>query len=848
MNFEEFHLNPEDFIENASKKPIISGSCCVSFGIQKNTQIRCAVKRKNEILNYRNEKSFDHAMEILSRIQYPSIVPFIGFSKENGFGHIYMAEVQNGSLHSFLKNNLKSCELDPNFNNTSKFIISYGIAKSMEYLSNFQIMNRNLNSSNVLLDDKFYPFLTNFYTSPQKFDIKESRFIAPEVNEGPEGCLPEAGVYSYGMLLYELWTEIPPFSHIKSANLVIEAIKNGNFPMIPSFLNENWKKLIEKCLCINPISRPNFNEIVSELETDKYYTDDMDRSAIEEYKKIFSKSSVFMPNFSNNEKPKTEHEKDKENPILIKLKEGASSGDVASQFILAVAQFEGVFGHPDYDESFKYSMMYIKSNDCEKNDIVYKSTMEFYAANSSVHLNNYEIAAKLLRLSNSHGCGESAFLLANLMFENKVKTKNSEEIKYLYRSAADKGIPEAIKKYACMLYNGCFNEKVSMKSNAIRYFEKGSETGDPELMYLWAIRNERLKNKEEAMHLMKLAADLGYAPALVDYGIHLLNGINVDKNVEEAKFRFQSAAAKNDSYGQLWYYLMCKNECDIKIKDDLLDEYLKMSLNSSENPESWSVFGRELVQDGKIEEALPNLYYGAQNGSINALLCLGQICEKDPQFGDAKFYFKLASNYCHCLDFCGFTSPIQYNVYHCDECCIDICEGCAKHCHSNHKSTKIDSKIGLKCQCGKKGFIDKCTCEFVGETCCYQHLYQCETCCQKYDSEYICKSCAEKCHKDHKVVDCGIVKNFCSCGTKKTINKFDCHLLELVKNEENNCSQTKKMQRWFQCVSCGLYGSDDIGVCEVCAHACHDNHIVLDLGVSDKSCKCKYSNCLFNKE
>lgn len=217
------------------------------------------------------------------------------------------------------------------------------------------------------------------------------------------------------------------------------------------------------------------------------------------------------------------------------------------------------------------------------------------------------------------------------------------------------------------------------------------------------------------------------------------------------------------------------------------------------------------------------------------------MCEDDPNLVDSHFYFKLASNYCHCLDVCGFTSPIEYNVYHCDECNIDMCEGCAKHCHLNQKTTKIGLKSGFKCQCGKIGFEDKCTGEFVGETCCYQHLHQCETCCNN-DSEFICKSCAEKCHKDHKVFDCGVVRNFCSWGMKKMHNKFDCQLLKFDKNEKY-CSQTEKRQRWFQCATCGLYGSDNIE-----QYHCHENHAILDLGVLDKCCTCKSWNYLFKKE
>ena len=45
MNMEKFQVKSDDFIQNTFKNPIISGSCCVSFEIQKDINIRCAVKR-----------------------------------------------------------------------------------------------------------------------------------------------------------------------------------------------------------------------------------------------------------------------------------------------------------------------------------------------------------------------------------------------------------------------------------------------------------------------------------------------------------------------------------------------------------------------------------------------------------------------------------------------------------------------------------------------------------------------------------------------------------------------------------------------------------------------------------
>ena len=270
-------------------------------------------------------------------------------------------------------------------------------------------------------------------------------------------------------------------------------------------------------------------------------------------------------------------------------------------------------------------------------------------------------------------------------------------------------------------------------------------------------------------------------------------------------------------------------------------------MNSNEVPEAWSVYGRQLYEQGDVQNALSPLYYAAQSGSISAYLCLGEICEENPAMGDANFYYEQASYFCHCLDTFGFFTPIEYKVYHCLDCGIDICEGCANHCHADHNTTFSIGQVGFKCQCGKDGFKGKCSGEFVGETAGYQHLYQCMTCCMKSDTEYICKSCAEKCHKGHQVTDCGILRDFCSCGMHNLPHNFNCHLLkyEVMKKPFSNCSCDNQRQRWFQCISCGLYGSKEIGICKACATTCHKDHTVLDLGVKEGTCGCKNANCFF---
>lgn len=70
--------------------------------------------------------------------------------------------------------------------------------------------------------------------------------------------------------------------------------------------------------------------------------------------------------------------------------------------------------------------------------------------------------------------------------------------------------------------------------------------------------------------------------------------------------------------------------------------------------------------------------------------------------------------------------------------------------------------------------------------------------------------------------------------------------------KENECSCHEKQfpiyQRWFQCLTCGLYGSDDQGVCINCAQNCHCDHALLDRGIKKRTCQCgSTGNCKLNK-
>ena len=69
-------------------------------------------------------------------------------------------------------------------------------------------------------------------------------------------------VFSYGMILYEIFTHNIPFSDIKEDVDALQAIQNGERPSIPQELPVHIKVLIQFCWEHKAHNRPNFEKIL----------------------------------------------------------------------------------------------------------------------------------------------------------------------------------------------------------------------------------------------------------------------------------------------------------------------------------------------------------------------------------------------------------------------------------------------------------------------------------------------------------------------------------------------------------------------------------------------------------
>lgn len=162
----------------------------------------------------------------------------------------------------------------------------------MLYLKSNKIIFRNLNTRNILLDDRLFPKICGFqfaikYNDSTAYIIADVEgdpiFIAPEVLENRKYS-EASDVYAFSMVAYYLLTEQIPFQNL-SAKEISEKVKANQRPNIESNnIPESYKRLIQICWSQDPNERPSFEIIVSLLKTNEgFITEKIDKKEYLQY-------------------------------------------------------------------------------------------------------------------------------------------------------------------------------------------------------------------------------------------------------------------------------------------------------------------------------------------------------------------------------------------------------------------------------------------------------------------------------------------------------------------------------------------------------------------------------------
>jgi serine/threonine-protein kinase len=137
-------------------------------------------------------------------------------------------------------------------------------------------MHRDLKPSNVLINGLGQTLIGDFGTSRYEWDDATLTNGTGTVNyAAPEQFMDEltttkADVFSFGLILYEVLLGSAVFPSSMAPFAIMRRVLSGDMPSIPSICGKFMQNLIARCWSRNACSRPSFDEIFIELQSNDF--------------------------------------------------------------------------------------------------------------------------------------------------------------------------------------------------------------------------------------------------------------------------------------------------------------------------------------------------------------------------------------------------------------------------------------------------------------------------------------------------------------------------------------------------------------------------------------------------
>ncbi|GAB0490265.1 hypothetical protein MMPV_001497 [Pyropia vietnamensis] len=233
--------------------------------------------------------SFLREVELLSNLRHPNVLLYMGACvKATAPLCIVSEHVQGGSLHDNLHGTSSKTRLISS--PSDRLLISLDIARGMLYLHSQVpvLLHRDLKSSNILVDSsagrgggasRVKAVLCDFGLSrldnsptQRAGAIDGTSLVGTLISMAPEIILQErytsrADVFSFGIILWELWTGLVPHAGLMPVQLMFQvAVKGARPPIAPDSMPPTIARLIRQCWATDASTRPAFLEIVRKLQ------------------------------------------------------------------------------------------------------------------------------------------------------------------------------------------------------------------------------------------------------------------------------------------------------------------------------------------------------------------------------------------------------------------------------------------------------------------------------------------------------------------------------------------------------------------------------------------------------
>ncbi|MCO5569927.1 hypothetical protein L7F22_023641 [Adiantum nelumboides] len=202
-----------------------------------------------------------HEVDLLSHLEHPNIVRYLGSSIEDGRLCIFIELVKMGSLEAILRKYKRFEE---------KTIRTYTrqILHGLKYLHAQKTIHRDIKCANILVDVNGQVKLSDFGIAKQVGETLASSskgtplYMAPEVLTPKHNCYSfSADIWSLGCTVLEMADGKPPWSNLEGFAFLFK-VKKGELPPMPDHLSPEGKDFVCRCLKFDAKDRPTASELL----------------------------------------------------------------------------------------------------------------------------------------------------------------------------------------------------------------------------------------------------------------------------------------------------------------------------------------------------------------------------------------------------------------------------------------------------------------------------------------------------------------------------------------------------------------------------------------------------------
>ncbi|POG61734.1 kinase-like domain-containing protein [Rhizophagus irregularis DAOM 181602=DAOM 197198] len=170
----------------------------------------------------------------------------------------------SGSLRHFL--NTRFNEL----NWFNKITYLCDIAFGLRTIHENELIHRDLHTGNILINNNYIKITDMGLCKPANYNASENKkncaygvlpYIAPEILRGRNYYTKAADIYSFGIIVYEIISGLPPYYDVSHNNHLAIKICHGLRPRFNIKVPQLIMHLIKRCLDSDPLNRPTAKEI-----------------------------------------------------------------------------------------------------------------------------------------------------------------------------------------------------------------------------------------------------------------------------------------------------------------------------------------------------------------------------------------------------------------------------------------------------------------------------------------------------------------------------------------------------------------------------------------------------------